>query len=94
MIIEDHVFIAPFFVGANTPKIVHGRDYPLELKPYRIKFGARIGIAVSVLPGVTIGREALIGAGSLVTKDVPDYAVAFGRPAKIVRIVPIEERFP
>ena len=81
-----------FFVGANTPRIVHGRNYPLELKPFRIKFGARIGIDVSVLPGVTIGREALVGAGSLVTKDVPDYAVVFGRPAKVVRNVSIEER--
>ena len=92
VVIGDHVFIAPFFVGANTPRIVHGRNYPLELKPFRIKFGARIGIDVSVLPGVTIGREALVGAGSLVTKDVPDYAVVFGRPAKVIRNVSIEER--
>jgi len=92
VVIEDWVFIAPFFVGANTPKIVHGRHYPLVLEPYQIKFGARIGICVTVLPKVTIGREALVGAGSLVTKDVPDYAVVFGRPAKVVRMVPEEER--
>jgi acetyltransferase-like isoleucine patch superfamily enzyme len=91
--IGDSVFIAPFFVGANTPRIVHGRNYPLVLEPFRIKFGARIGIGVTVLPKVTIGREALVGAGSLVTKDIPDYAVAHGRPARIVRMVPQEERY-
>lgn len=92
VVIEDRVFIAPFFVGANTPRIVHGRKYLLVLEPYRIKFGARIGIGVSVLPKVTIGREALIGAGSLVTKDIPDFAVAYGRPARVVRYVPDNER--
>jgi acetyltransferase-like isoleucine patch superfamily enzyme len=90
--IDDWVFIAPFFVGANTPRIVHGRDYPMEVKGYRVKFGARIGIDVSVMPGVTIGREALIGAGSLVTKDVPDFAIAFGRPAQVRGEVPESER--
>lgn len=92
VIIEDWVFIAPFFVGANTQKIVHGRDYPMEVKAYKIKYGARIGIDVSVLPGVVIGREALVGAGSLVTKNVPDYAVVYGRPARVVGSVPEEER--
>jgi UDP-2-acetamido-3-amino-2,3-dideoxy-glucuronate N-acetyltransferase len=90
--IEDWVFIAPFFVGANTPRIVHGRDYPMEVKAYRVKYGARIGIDVSVMPGITIGREALIGAGSLVTKDVPDFAIAFGRPAQVHGEVPESER--
>ena len=92
VIIEDHVFVAPFFVGANTPKIVHNRNYPLVLNPYKIKFGARIGIAVTVLPGVMIGREALVGAGSLVTSDVPDFSVVFGRPARVVRQVSEDER--
>jgi len=90
--IEDWVFIAPFFVGANTPRIVHGRDYPMEVKAYRVKYGARIGIDVSVMPGITIGREALIGAGSLVTKDIPDFAIAFGRPAQVHGEVPESER--
>jgi acetyltransferase-like isoleucine patch superfamily enzyme len=92
VVIEDSVFIAPFFVGANTPRIVHGREYPLVLEPYRIKFGARIGIGVTVLPKVTIGREALVAAGSVVTRDVPDYAVVMGSPARVVRTIPDEER--
>ncbi len=90
--IEDWVFIAPFFVGANTPRIVHGRNYPMEVQGYKVKYGARIAIDVSVMPGVTIGREALVGAGSLVTKDIPDFAIAFGRPAQVHGEVPESER--
>lgn len=90
--IEDWVFIAPFFCGANTKQIVHGRDYELVKEGYRIKAGARIAIGVIVLPAVTIGKEALIGAGSLVTKNIPDYAIAYGSPAKVVGEVPIAER--
>ena len=91
-IIEDWVFIAPLFCGANTMRIVHGRDFPLVKEGYQIKFGARIGIGVNVLPKVVIGREALIGAGSVVTKDVPDFAIAFGNPAKQRGTVPIDDR--
>lgn len=90
--IEDWVFIAPFFCGANTKKIVHGRRYELVKEGYRIKAGARIAIGVLVMPGVTIGRETLIGAGSLVTRDIPDFAIAYGSPAKVVGVVPLEER--
>jgi acetyltransferase-like isoleucine patch superfamily enzyme len=90
--IDDWVFIAPFFCGANTRKISHGRDYNLVKEGYRIKAGARIAIGVLVMPAVTIGREALIGAGSLITRDIPDYAIAYGSPAKVVGVVPPEER--
>jgi UDP-2-acetamido-3-amino-2,3-dideoxy-glucuronate N-acetyltransferase len=91
--IEDRVFIAPGFIGANTQRIVHGRNLPKVTKGCRIKFGARIGIGVLVMPGIIIGREALIGAGSLVTKDVPDFGIAYGSPAKVVGTVPFSERF-
>ncbi len=90
--IEDWVFIAPFFCGANTMRIVHGRDYPLVKEGYTIKSGARIAIGVNVLPAVTIGLDALIGAGAVVTRDIPDYAIAFGSPAKVVGKVPEDER--
>jgi UDP-2-acetamido-3-amino-2,3-dideoxy-glucuronate N-acetyltransferase len=90
--IDDWVFIAPFFCGANTRRIVHGRDYQLVKEGYRIKAGARIAVGVLVMPAVTIGREALIGAGSLITKDIPDYAIAYGSPAKVVGVVSPEER--
>jgi UDP-2-acetamido-3-amino-2,3-dideoxy-glucuronate N-acetyltransferase len=79
--IEDDVFIAPFFCIANTPRIVHGRNYDLELKPGWIKRAARIGVSVTVLPGLTIGENTLIGAGSVVTHNVPDGEIWFGNPA-------------
>lgn len=50
-----------------------------------IKEGAWLGTSVTVLAGVTIGRGAIIGAGSVVTKDVPDFTIAAGNPAKVVR---------
>lgn len=55
-------------------------------KPVRICEGAFIGINVTVLPGVTVGKHAVVGANSVVTKDVPDYATAVGVPAKIIKI--------
>ncbi len=90
--IEDWVFIAPFFCGANTRRIVHGRQHSLEKVGYMIKLGARIGIGVLVAPGIVIGREVLVDMGSLVTKDVPDYAHVRGFPAKVIGEVPYDER--
>jgi len=93
--VEDWVFIAPEFVGANTMRISHERkNIPLVKGAPCIKFGARIGVNVTVLPAVIVGREALIGAGAVVTKDVPDFAIAFGAPAKIHGKVPEEDRYP
>lgn len=56
-----------------------------EPKDIRIKEGAWIGAGVIIVGGVTIGRNAVIGAGSVVTRDIPDYALAVGAPAKVVR---------
>ena len=91
VIIEDDVFIAPFFCGANTSQIVHGRNYPLILNPYRINRAARIGIGVIVLPGITIGENAQVAAGSLVTKDIPAEECWQGSPAIFKKKVPREE---
>lgn len=91
VVIEDDVFIAPFFCGANTSQIVHGRDYPLVLEAYKIKRATRIGIGVLVLPGVVIGENAQIGAGSVVTKNIPDGECWFGNPAVFKSLVPKEE---
>lgn len=92
VVIEDDVFIAPFFCGANTKRISHGRDFPVLMEGYRIKRGARIAIGVLVLPDVTIGEECLIGVGSVVTKDIPDYSIAFGAPARVRDAVSEEDR--
>jgi len=66
-------------------------DLPMRLQGYHppnpvfIKDDAWIGTRVIILPGVTVGTGAIIGAGAVVTKDVPDYAIVGGNPAKIIR---------
>lgn len=82
--IEDGVMIA-----ANAQIISNNHDpYDLQIltcKPVLIKEGAWIGAGATVLPGVCIGKHAVVGASSVVTKDVPDYAVVVGSPAKVVK---------
>ena len=96
LIIEDWVFIAPEFVGANDPDMLHGRRRLKKFVPHapRIKFGTGIAVNVTVLPGVIIGRECLIGAHSVVTKDLPDFSVAYGVPAKVAKTVDEKWRLP
>jgi acetyltransferase-like isoleucine patch superfamily enzyme len=71
-----------------------GDDYaklPYHKKKIILKKGCLLGTGTMVMPGVTIGEGALIGAGSLVTKDIPAWTVATGRPAKVVKqIMPRE----
>lgn len=80
--IEDDVFIGPGTIFAND-------KYPVtsHLEGPEVKRGARIGVNVTVLPGVMIGKEALVGAGSVVTKDVPEGAVVVGNPARCVTTI-------
>lgn len=80
--VEDNVFIGPNVTFANDryPRSKQHVDYPLTV----IKKGASIGACSIILPGITIGRYALAGAGSLITKDVPDYALVYGSPARIM----------
>lgn len=81
--IEDDVSLAGYdfiLAHSNLP------GYKLEgVKPVVIKKSARIGMCVTILPGVTIGRNAVIGAGAVVTKDIPDNAVAVGVPARPIK---------
>ena len=60
-------------------------DCELVYKPIVINDGAHIGIGAIIMPGVTIGKGAVIGAGSVVTRDIPDYCVAVGAPAKVIK---------
>ncbi|WP_407413774.1 acyltransferase [Methanobrevibacter sp.] len=82
--IEDDVMLA-----ANVQLLSNNHDeydrQVLICKPIHIKKGAWIGAGVSILPGVTIGKYAIVGAGAIVTKDVGDYEVAVGVPAKVVK---------
>ena len=56
----------------------------LKIEPVRIKRGAKIGVRAIILPGITVGENALVGAGSVVTHDVPDDAVVAGSPARFL----------
>jgi acetyltransferase-like isoleucine patch superfamily enzyme len=88
--IEDNVFIGPSvtFTNDKYPK-AHGEWKLLET---RVKRFASIGARSVINPGVTIGENALVGSGSVVTRDIPDNAIAFGNPARVVNqkvLVPI-----
>jgi len=80
-IIEDDVFIAPGVITGNDPCPVCTKC----MKGPTIKKGAKIGINVSLLPHVVVGEFSLIGAGSVVTKNIPPYSLAYGNPAVVVK---------
>lgn len=71
-----------YFIGDDYNKLGY------EIKPIVLKKGCLIGMESFILPGVTVGEGAIVGAGSLVTKDVPAWTVATGRPAKVVKEIP------
>ena len=61
-------------------------------KPINIGDNVWLGANVTVLPGVTIGKNSVIGAGSIVTKDIPENVVAVGNPCKVVRPITAEDK--
>lgn len=91
--IEDFVFLAGHSTGANDKKIKYLRQIKeSEFKGYTIKRAARIGLGVIFMPGITIGEEALVGAGSLVTYNVEPGEIVYGVPAVHKGWVPKEEK--
>jgi UDP-2-acetamido-3-amino-2,3-dideoxy-glucuronate N-acetyltransferase len=82
--IEDDVFIGPNVTFAND-KYPRSKIYPDKFMSVVIRKGASIGANATILPGVEVGESAMVGAGSVVTKDVPAGATVLGNPAKIVR---------
>jgi UDP-2-acetamido-3-amino-2,3-dideoxy-glucuronate N-acetyltransferase len=81
--IEDNVFIGPNVTFTND-KYPKSRNKEFKLESTIIEKGASIGGGVTILPGVHIGANATIGAGSVVTKNVPAGATVVGNPAKII----------
>ena len=82
VILEEEIFCGPSCVFTNvlTPRAFIERKH--EFKQTLVKKGATIGANATIICGVTIGRYSMIGAGAVVTKDVPDYALFYGNPAK------------
>jgi acetyltransferase-like isoleucine patch superfamily enzyme len=81
--LEDDVFVGPNAAFSNDlhPR---SRNAAAQLLPTLVKKGASIGANATILPGITIGEGAMIGAGSVVTKDVPPGVTVVGNPARIV----------
>jgi len=90
-IVEDEVFVGMACMTTNTRRIAYRRPYKDLNEPPIIKRGVRLGARVSILPGVIIGENAVVGAGSLVTKDVKPGYIYLGCPATLVKEVPKEE---
>jgi acetyltransferase-like isoleucine patch superfamily enzyme len=97
--LEDHVSIA-----SGTRLLCHQRDFSdycvgddymnlgYIVKPILLKKGCLVGMNSFVMPGVTIGEGAIVGAGSLVTRDIPAWTIAAGRPAKVLKQIPFREQ--
>ena len=96
--VEDSVSIA-----SGTRLLCHQRDFTdyrvdddymklgYTIKPIVLKKGCLVGMESMVMPGVTIGEGAIVGAGSLVTHDIPAWTIAAGRPAKVIRKIEIRD---
>jgi acetyltransferase-like isoleucine patch superfamily enzyme len=96
--LEDHVHVAnrclllchqrdlsDYHTGDDYAKLAYHK------KKIILKKGCLVGMETMVMPGVTIGEGAIVGAGSLVTKDIPAWTIATGRPAKVVKQITARE---
>ena len=84
LVIEDNTLISLNCTIATNNHDFYEREV-LTCKPVHIKKNVWIGLNVTIMPGVTIGENAVVGGGSVVTKDVPDNAVVVGSPAKVLK---------
>ena len=81
--IEDNVFIGPNVTFTNDKK-PRSKKYPEKFLTTLVQGGASIGANATILPGIKIGKFSMIGAGSVVLKDVPPFSIVAGNPAKII----------
>lgn len=98
VVLEREVFIGHnvTFINDPYPRATNGQgqlqtEADWKCIPTRVKRGASIGSGATLLCGVTVGEQAIVGAGSVVTKDVPDRAVVAGNPARLIRMLPPQE---
>ena len=97
VVIEDHVLIADRVYISDADHIFEKSTKPIMLQgdEFRasvcLKKGCWVGIGAVIMPGVTIGKNAVVGANSVVYKDVPDFTVVAGVPAKVIRVLTIKK---
>ena len=91
--IEDDVLLGPaVFITVNNHRydqkdvLIAGQGYS-KIRDVRLKKGCWIGARVMILSGVTVGEHSVVGAGSVVTKDVPPFSVAVGNPARVIKTI-------
>ncbi len=89
--LEEHVFIAPCVVTTNDNRMGRTKDRFGNVKGPTIRRGARVGGGAIICPQIEIGADAFVGAGAVVTKDVPPRTVVVGNPARVLRDVPVDE---
>ena len=87
-VLEDYVFLAPGVMTSNDNYVGRTKERFNEFKGVTFKKGSRVGVGAIILPGIILYEDCLVGAGSLVTKDVPAKKIVFGVPAKVIRDVP------
>lgn len=79
--------LSNYYVGGDYSKLPYNR------KKILLKKGCLIGMETMILPGVTVGEGSIVGAGSIVTKDIPDWTIATGRPAKVIKKIPKKHEY-
>ena len=84
--LEDDVFVGPNATFTNDP-FPRSKKYPKEFSKIVVQKGASIGANATILPGITIGQNSMVGAGAVVTRDVPPNSIVMGNPARIVNYV-------
>jgi len=84
VVCENYVFLGPSAVLTNDflPRAAYKKDPETEFRRTLLREGASVGANATIVCGVTIGRHAMIGAGAVVTKDVPDFGLVWGNPAR------------
>ena len=90
-VVEDDVFVGPCATTTNDQTMARPGD---DLRGATLRRGCRIGGGAVLLPGVEVGEEGFVAAGSVVTRDVAPGTLVIGTPARVVRDVPADERLP
>lgn len=90
--VEDNVFIGPNVTFTND-KFPRSKQYPDQFPQTILRKGCSIGGGAVILPSVTIGEAAMVGAGAVVTRSVPDRAIVVGNPARIIGYVRADNEF-